>query len=110
MGDPTSGSRPKDSGELLHAVDEARAGTGPGGVGVDRVDRYAVGQRAAGDQVVGETLRALAVEAAGSHDDQIVVARNPGYWGGAPKSDSLRIRIIPEALTQAAEYESGALE
>jgi peptide/nickel transport system substrate-binding protein/oligopeptide transport system substrate-binding protein len=44
-----------------------------------------------------------------SHDDQIVVAKNPDYWGGAPKSDSLRIRIIPEALTQAAEYESGRL-
>lgn len=44
-----------------------------------------------------------------SHDDQIVVARNPDYWGGPPASDTLRIRIIPEALTQAAEYESGRL-
>ncbi len=44
-----------------------------------------------------------------SHDDAIVLARNAGYWGGAPKSDTLRIRIIPEALTQAAEYESGRL-
>ena len=31
------------------------------------------------------------------------------YWGGAPKSDTLRIRIIPEPLTQAAEYEAGQL-
>ncbi|MEO8226190.1 MAG: ABC transporter substrate-binding protein [Gemmatimonadota bacterium] len=44
------------------------------------------------------------------HDDAIVVARNPNYWGGPPKADSLRIRIIPEALTQAAEYESGRLD
>ena len=44
-----------------------------------------------------------------SHDDAIVLARNEHWWGGAPKSDSLRIRIIPEALTQAAEYESGRL-
>ena len=44
-----------------------------------------------------------------SHDDRIVVAKNPDYWGGFPKSDTLRIRIIPEALTQAAEYESGRL-
>ena len=44
-----------------------------------------------------------------SHDDQIVVAKNPDYWGGPPASDTLRIRIIPEALTQAAEYESGRL-
>ena len=44
-----------------------------------------------------------------SHDDAIVLARNEKWWGGTPKSDTLRIRIIPEALTQAAEYESGRL-
>jgi ABC-type transport system substrate-binding protein len=44
-----------------------------------------------------------------SHDDAIVLARNERYWGGAPKSDTLRIRIIPEPLTQAAEYEAGQL-
>ena len=44
-----------------------------------------------------------------SHDDLLVLARNERYWGGAPPEDTLRIRIIPEPLTQAAEYESGAL-
>jgi ABC-type transport system substrate-binding protein len=44
-----------------------------------------------------------------SHDDAILLSRNENYWGGAPKADSLRIRIIPEPLTQAAEYESGQL-
>jgi ABC-type transport system substrate-binding protein len=44
-----------------------------------------------------------------SHDDAIVLARNEHYWGGTPKSDTLRIRIIPEPLTQAAEYEAGKL-
>lgn len=44
-----------------------------------------------------------------SHDDAIVLAKNEQYWGGSPKSDSLRIRIIPEPLTQAAEYEAGQL-
>lgn len=44
-----------------------------------------------------------------SHDDAVVLARNERYWGGAPRSDTLRIRIIPEPLTQAAEYESGRL-
>ena len=44
-----------------------------------------------------------------SHDDAIVLAKNEGYWGGQPKSDTLRIRIIPEPLTQAAEYEAGQL-
>ena len=44
-----------------------------------------------------------------SHDDAVVLARNESYWGGVPQSDTLRIRIIPEPLTQAAEYESGHL-
>ena len=44
-----------------------------------------------------------------SHDDALVLARNEQYWGGAPKSDSIRVRIIPEALTQAAGFEAGQL-
>ena len=44
-----------------------------------------------------------------SHDDQIVLAKNPRYWGGPPHMDTLRIRIIPEPLTRAAEYEAGRL-
>ena len=43
-----------------------------------------------------------------SHDDAIVLARNESYWGGAPKSDTLRIRIIPEPLTQAANTRPGS--
>ena len=44
-----------------------------------------------------------------AHDNALVLARNDGYWGGAPKSDSLRIRIIPETSTQSAEFETGQL-
>jgi len=44
-----------------------------------------------------------------SHDDALVLARNDHYWAGPPAADTLRIRIIPEALTQAAEYEAGNL-
>lgn len=44
-----------------------------------------------------------------AHDDAIVLARNDAYWGEKPVSDSIRIRIIPEALTQAAEYEARQL-
>ncbi|MFZ5624906.1 MAG: ABC transporter substrate-binding protein [Gemmatimonadota bacterium] len=44
-----------------------------------------------------------------AHDDEILLVRNPDYWGGPPEADSLRIRIIPEPLTQAAEYEAGHL-
>src|SRR5258705_3598654 len=43
------------------------------------------------------------------HDDYLRFARNPNYWGGAPLSESLTVRIIPEALTRAAEFLSGRL-
>ncbi|HEU5153216.1 MAG TPA: ABC transporter substrate-binding protein [Gemmatimonadales bacterium] len=44
-----------------------------------------------------------------THDHMLVLARNGDFWGQVPMMDTLRIRIIPEALTQAAEYESGRL-
>lgn len=44
-----------------------------------------------------------------SHDDLLVFARNEAWWDGAPASDTLRVRIIPEPFTQAAEFESGRL-
>jgi peptide/nickel transport system substrate-binding protein/oligopeptide transport system substrate-binding protein len=44
-----------------------------------------------------------------SHDDLLVFARNDEYWGDLPLADTLRIRIIPEAFTRSAEYESGRL-
>ncbi|HEY4319749.1 MAG TPA: ABC transporter substrate-binding protein [Gemmatimonadales bacterium] len=44
-----------------------------------------------------------------SHDDMLIFARNPDYWNGPPLADTLRVRIIPETFTQAAEYESDRL-
>jgi len=44
-----------------------------------------------------------------SHDDALLLAANDTYWGSRPLSDTLRVRIIPEPLTQAAEYEFGQL-
>ncbi|HLZ44109.1 MAG TPA: ABC transporter substrate-binding protein [Gemmatimonadales bacterium] len=41
------------------------------------------------------------------HDDYLRFARNPDYWGGAPLSDSLTVRIIPEPLTRIAEFLAG---
>src|SRR5213083_1793842 len=43
------------------------------------------------------------------HDDYLRFARNPNYWGGAPLSESLTVRIVPEALTRAAEFLSGRI-
>ncbi len=44
------------------------------------------------------------------HDDFLLFARNPGYFGGAPKTDTLRARIIAEPSTAVAEFESGNVD
>lgn len=44
------------------------------------------------------------------HDDYLLFAKNPSYFGGAPKSDSLRARIIAEPSTAVAEFESGNVD
>jgi peptide/nickel transport system substrate-binding protein/oligopeptide transport system substrate-binding protein len=44
------------------------------------------------------------------HDDYLRFARNASYFDGAPKADSLMARIVPEASTAVAEFESGAVD
>jgi oligopeptide transport system substrate-binding protein len=44
------------------------------------------------------------------HDDYLLFAKNEKYWGGAPKADSLRARIISEPSTAVAEFESGNVD
>ena len=44
------------------------------------------------------------------HDDYLLFAPNKGYWGGAPKADSLKARIIAEPSTAVAEFESGNVD
>src|SRR5438477_4226511 len=43
------------------------------------------------------------------HDYYLRFAKNPKYWGGAPESDTLTVRIVPEAFTRAAELLAGRL-
>lgn len=43
------------------------------------------------------------------HDDYLRFARNAAYWAGPPRADTLTVRILPEALTRAAEFETGGL-
>lgn len=43
------------------------------------------------------------------HDDYLRFAANSTYWGGAPQSESLTVRIVPEPLTRAAEFLAGRL-
>jgi ABC-type transport system substrate-binding protein len=44
------------------------------------------------------------------HDDYLLFAPNSKYWGGAPKADSLKARIIAEPSTAVAEFESGNVD
>jgi ABC-type transport system substrate-binding protein len=44
------------------------------------------------------------------HDDYLLFARNPEYFGGAPRADSLRARIIAEPSTAVAEFETGNVD
>jgi peptide/nickel transport system substrate-binding protein/oligopeptide transport system substrate-binding protein len=44
------------------------------------------------------------------HDDYLLFARNDEYWDGAPETDSLLARIIPEPSTSVAEFESGNVD
>jgi len=44
------------------------------------------------------------------HDDYLKFVRNTGYWGGAPATDTLIARIIPEPSTAVAEFESGNVD
>jgi ABC-type transport system substrate-binding protein len=44
------------------------------------------------------------------HDDYLLFAKNPTYFLGAPKADTLRARIIAEPSTAVAEYESGNVD
>lgn len=43
------------------------------------------------------------------HDDFLRFAANSTYWDGAPESESLTVRIVPEPLTRAAEFLAGRL-
>ena len=44
------------------------------------------------------------------HDDYMRFARNPDYFDGPPKTDSLTARIIPEMSTATAEFEAGNVD
>ena len=44
------------------------------------------------------------------HDDYLLFAPNEHYWGGPPRADSLKARIIAEPSTAVAEFQSGTVD
>jgi peptide/nickel transport system substrate-binding protein len=45
-----------------------------------------------------------------ARDEEIVVERNPDYFGGAPKFNRVRFRIVPEAVVRALELRKGTAD
>lgn len=45
-----------------------------------------------------------------SAGEQIVLARNPAYWGGAPALDQVVVRFLPDVDTQLARLGTGEIQ
>ncbi len=43
-------------------------------------------------------------------DKEVMVERNAGYWGGAPKIQRVRFAVVPDAVTVALELEKGSVD
>lgn len=43
-------------------------------------------------------------------DEEIVLERNPDYFGGAPKIARVRFRVVPEAIVRALELRKGTAD
>ncbi len=46
----------------------------------------------------------------GEQDKEVIVARNPEYWGPAPKIERVRFAVVPDAVTVALELEKGSVD
>ncbi len=45
-----------------------------------------------------------------SQDDEVVVERNPDYFGGAPSLSRVRFRVVPDAIVRALELRKGSAD
>jgi peptide/nickel transport system substrate-binding protein len=45
-----------------------------------------------------------------TRDEEVVLERNPDYFGGAPKIKRARFRIVPEAIVRALELRKGTAD
>jgi peptide/nickel transport system substrate-binding protein len=43
-------------------------------------------------------------------DEEIILERNPDYFGGAPKIERIRFRIVPDAIVRALELRKGSAD
>ncbi|MGA2421495.1 MAG: ABC transporter substrate-binding protein, partial [Candidatus Acidiferrum sp.] len=45
-----------------------------------------------------------------AQDDEVVLARNATYFGGAPAIETLRARVVPDSIVRALELRKGAAD
>lgn len=45
-----------------------------------------------------------------TEDQEVVLERNPEYWGGAPRLERVRFAIVPDAITRALEIQKGSAD
>ncbi|MGO9642355.1 MAG: ABC transporter substrate-binding protein [Candidatus Acidiferrales bacterium] len=45
-----------------------------------------------------------------SEDDEVLLERNPDYFGAVPKIERLRFRVVPEAIVRALELRKGTAD
>jgi len=43
-------------------------------------------------------------------DKEVVLERNPDYWGGAPTIPRVRFAVVPDAITRALELQKGSAD
>ena len=43
-------------------------------------------------------------------DKEVVIERNPNYWGGAPKLERVRFAVVPDTTTRALELRKGSAD
>jgi peptide/nickel transport system substrate-binding protein len=60
-----------------------------------------------GSHAVGTgPFRVVSIE----QDEEIVLERNPDYFGGAPKIERVRFKVVPEAIVRALELRKGSAD
>jgi peptide/nickel transport system substrate-binding protein len=45
-----------------------------------------------------------------AQDDDVVLARNENYFGGAPSLESVHVRVVPDAIVRALELRKGSAD
>jgi len=43
-------------------------------------------------------------------DKEVLLERNPDYWGGVPKIPRVRFNVVPDAITRALELQKGSAD